>query len=129
MHGFSGAVASFITRTLMNPIGAYKHRIMCGVSLMDRTDIAKTRLQTQDIYSVGDPTHRSTLGVLMHMLRTEGLRSAFKGLVPALMSSVPAGIAVRLLIQTYIHTDVTRTKRGHRRTLQACLPLTVHNYL
>ena len=31
------------------------------------------------------------------------MRSAFKGLLPALMSSVPAGIAVRTTVQTWFH--------------------------
>ena len=34
-------------------------------------DSAKTRLQRQDVYPVGGPAHRTAVGVLMHMLRTE----------------------------------------------------------
>ena len=46
-------------------------------------DLAKTRMQTQ--LTSGDKT-RSTISLLSHILRTEGIKSMYKGIAPPLVS-------------------------------------------
>lgn len=83
IQSIAGAVAATVSLAALNPI-----------------DVAKTRLQTQDMMGT-TVKYRTTFTALKNMYQCEGIRSFYKGFVPSLMVSVPSSI-VSIVIYEYV---------------------------
>merc|ERR1719204_836597 len=58
---------------------------MCGAVVSHPMDTVKTRMQIDMIASTGPSHSRNTIGILRHILVTDGLRNLYKGILPPLL--------------------------------------------